>query len=153
MRINNQHFFKKPMFGRLLWKERVGKCGYLFLLLYLPVRYSPLWAHSFRSLSLSGVPGKGRPFLLSMSNPMPNEAIPLPLPEQGRLTLKTEIKRRCRNDVSTEFHFWLCMLSKCLSCCYEFIPLGLRGTRPRVLIEINGGSRIFSSKDCSRSKL
>lgn len=61
------------------------------LFLYLPVRYSPLWAHSFRSLSLSGVPGKGRPFLLSISSPMPNEAIPLPLPEQGNRTLNSEI--------------------------------------------------------------
>jgi len=38
------------------------------------------------------VPGSGLPFLLSMSNPMPNEAMPELLPEHGRNTLNTEQK-------------------------------------------------------------
>jgi len=38
------------------------------------------------------VPGRGLPFLLSISNPMPNEAMPELLPEHGRNTLNTEQK-------------------------------------------------------------
>jgi hypothetical protein len=35
---------------------------------------------------------------------------------------------------------------KCYVTKYE-VPLGLRGTRPLVLIEITGGSKTSSSKD------
>jgi hypothetical protein len=40
------------------------------------------------------VPGRGFPFLLSISNPMPNEAIPELLPEHGRNTLNTVHNRK-----------------------------------------------------------
>lgn len=50
----------------------------------------PLWVHSFRRLSLSGVPGRGFPFLLSITRPKSKEATPELFPEQGKSKLKTK---------------------------------------------------------------
>ena len=53
------------------------------------VDYLPRSAHSLRRRRRSGVPGSGLPLRDSISRPMPNEAIPLALPEQGSSTLNT----------------------------------------------------------------
>uniref|UniRef100_A0A2M4C6W4 Putative secreted protein n=1 Tax=Anopheles marajoara TaxID=58244 RepID=A0A2M4C6W4_9DIPT len=51
--------------------------------------YTPLCAHSLRSLIRSGVPGSGLPFRLCIRSPMLNIATPDTLPEHGRVTLNS----------------------------------------------------------------